>query len=192
MSPEGQPQAQPAQGSVAGSGRVRRGLSRMLECYLNDVEYLMRERLWTEAVPLALALPYICTALTDRHMRSSADQYLDWCHDWVRPPLEDTALSVVAPDDILAMAQVSGSDSTTLVDGVPEPQLRQLRLRRLTRLAPSRRRSLMTELVRADAAGEADREASIAIVSAVRRWYRERAAADATVQGNLGILALLR
>ncbi len=57
----------------------------MLDAYLGDIEYLMRERLWAEAVPLALALPHICVAIGDPALRSSPDDYLEWCQNWVRP-----------------------------------------------------------------------------------------------------------
>ena len=50
---------------------LRHGSSKMLESYLGDIEYLIRERQWSEAVPLALALPHICGALADPGLRSS-------------------------------------------------------------------------------------------------------------------------
>ncbi len=80
MTAEGQRQARSAQDSTPGGRGARRGQSRMLETYLNDVEYLMRERLWNEAVPLALALPHICVALADPDTSSSSGQYLQWGH----------------------------------------------------------------------------------------------------------------
>ena len=191
MTVEGQSQARSSQGPAPDARRARHGQSRMLESYLNDIEYLMRERLWNEAVPLALALPHICSALADPQLRSSPGQYLQWCHDWVRPLRADTALLEVSPEDILAMSR-AGVHEPELDDGVPSTQLRQLRLRRLSRASPPRRRQVLTDLVRADAAEEADREAAIAVIDAVRRWYREQAVLDSTVQGNLGRLAILR
>ncbi|MGH8258276.1 MAG: hypothetical protein ACREUG_01145, partial [Steroidobacteraceae bacterium] len=58
---------------------ARRGSSRMLESYLGDIEYLMRERCFAEAAPLALALPHLCAALAHPDLASSRDAYRDWC-----------------------------------------------------------------------------------------------------------------
>ncbi len=65
-------------------------------------------------------------------------------------------------------------------------------LRRLTRATPLRRTSAISELVRIEAAQEPEREAAIALVDAVRRWYADRGALDGTVQSNLARLAILR
>ena len=77
---------------------ARRGRSRMLDAYLGDIEYLMRERLWSEAVPLALALPHICVAIGNSALRSSPDEYLKWCQNWVRPSRTDTTATVPTAD----------------------------------------------------------------------------------------------
>ncbi|HEY6456584.1 MAG TPA: hypothetical protein VIY90_15025 [Steroidobacteraceae bacterium] len=165
----------------------------MLDAYLGDIEYLMRERLWSEAVPLALALPHICVAVGNSALRSSPDEYLKWCQNWVRPSRTDTTATVPTPDALFRLAQsraeVSDDESGTVV---PEAALRQLRLRRLTRATPLRRKSAISELVRIDAAQEPEREAAIALVDAVRRWYADRGALDGTVQSNLARLAILR
>jgi hypothetical protein len=171
----------------------RRGRSRMLDSYLTDIEYLMRERLWSEAVPLALALPHICVAIGDSALRSSPDEYLKWCQNWVRPSRTDTTATVPTADALFRLAQsraeVSDDESGTVF---PAAALRQLRLRRLTRATPLRRKSDISELVRIDAAQEPEREAAIALVDAVRRWYADRGALDGTVQTNLARLAILR
>src|SRR3984885_6080728 len=171
----------------------RRGRSRMLDSYLTDIEYLMRERLWSEAVPLALALPHICVAIGDSALRSSPDEYLKWCQNWVRPSRTDTTATVPTADALFRLAQsraeVSDDESGTVF---PAAALRQLRLRRLTRATPLRRKSDISELVRIDAAQEPEREAAIALVDAVRRWYADRGAQDGTVQNNLARLAILR
>jgi hypothetical protein len=75
---------------------------------------------------------------------------------------------------------------------VPAAALRQLRLRRLTRATPVRRKIAISELLRLDAALEPEREAALALVDAVRRWYADRGAMDAMVQSNLARLAILR
>ena len=171
----------------------RRGRSRMLDGYLADIEYLMRERLWSEAVPLALALPHICVAIGNSALRSSPDEYLKWCQHWVRPLRTDTTSTVPTPDTLFRLAQ-SRSEAPDDESGTvfPEAALRQLRLRRLTRATPFRRKSAISDLVRIDAAQEPDREAAIALVDAVRRWYADRGALDGTVQTNLARLAILR
>jgi hypothetical protein len=171
----------------------RRGRSRMLDTYLGDIEYLMRERLWSEAVPLALALPHICVAISDPALRSSPHDYLEWCQNWVRPSRTDSTSTVPTADVLFRLAQsraeVADDESGTVV---PAAALRQLRLRRLTRATPLRRRSAISELVRIDAAHEPEREAALVLVDAVRRWYADRGALDVTVQSNLARLAILR
>ena len=146
----------------------RRGRSRHAGCVSRDaIEYLMRERLWSEAVPLALALPHICVAIGNSALRSSPDEYLKWCQNWVRPSRTDTTATVPTADALFRLAQsraeVPDDESGTIV---PEAALRQLRLRRLTRATPLRRKSDISDLVRIDAAQEPEREAAIALVDA--------------------------
>jgi hypothetical protein len=171
----------------------RHARSRMFDAYLDDIEYLMRERLWAEAVPLALALPHICVAMGDAAMCSSPEGFLDWCRHWVRPSRTDTIAAVPTADALFRLAQsrsgVSDDESGTLV---PAAALRRLRLRRLTRATPNRRKQALSDLVRMEAAQEPEREAAIALIDAVRCWYADRGATDATVQSNLARLAVLR
>jgi|SRR5580693_3193914 hypothetical protein len=172
---------------------TRHGHSRMLDGYLGDIEYLMRERLWAEAVPLALMLPHICVAIGDAGLRSSPGDYLQWCEHWVRPSRTDTTATVPTPEALWRLArtrsEVSDDESGTRV---PAAALRRLRLRRLTRETPLRRKSAISELVRLEASQEPEREAAIVLVDAVRRWYADRGAVDGTVQSNLARLAILR
>jgi hypothetical protein len=172
---------------------ARHGRSRMLDAYLGDIEYLMGERLWTEAVPLALALPHICVAIGDPALRSSPEHFLEWCQNWVRPSRTDSTATVPTADALFRLAQsraeVLDDESGT---AVPAAALRQLRLRRLTRATPQRRKSPISDLLRLDAAMEPEREAAMALVDAVRRWYADRGAMDAMVQSNLARLAILR
>src|ERR1700760_2505040 len=106
----------------------RHGRSRMIDAYLGDIEYLMRERLWAEAVPLALALPHICVAISDPGLRSSPEDYLEWCHHWVRPSLNDTTSTVPTAEALFRLAQsraeVVDDESGTIV---PAAALRRLR-----------------------------------------------------------------
>ncbi len=182
-----------AGGASRDRSNARRGRSRMLDAYLGDIEYLMRERLWSEAVPLALALPHICVAISDPALRSSPHDYLQWCQDWVRPSQTDSTATVPTADVLFRLAQsraeVPDDESGTVI---PAAALRQLRLRRLTRAVPMRRKSGISELVRIDAAHEPEREAALVLVAAVRRWYDDRGALDVVVQSNLARLAILR
>jgi hypothetical protein len=168
---------------------MRHGSSKMLESYLGDIEYLIRERQWTEAVPLALALPHICAALADPGLRSSRAAFLAWCESWVRPPKADMSMSALSPDVLYRMA----CETTSELDGlaaVPVEALRQLRLRRLSRAAPPRRRVSLQEMT--EIADAPAREACVALLDGVRRWYSDWAALDPTVQNNLARLAVLR
>src|SRR5579872_1365272 len=119
-------------------GNLRHGSSKMLESYLGDIEYLIRERQWSEAVPLALALPHICAALADPGLRSSRAAFLAWCESWVRPPKADMSMSALSPDVLYRMASEDASELDSSLAAVPVQALRQLRLRRLSRAAPAR------------------------------------------------------
>lgn len=161
----------------------------MLESYLGDIEYLVRERLWAEAVPLALALPHICAALAQHDLVSSRDRYVAWCEQWVRPLQDDTSITLPTATELSRMAEQHGVErQLEASEGVPVNALRQLRLRRLSRAAPPRRRVTLAEI--ADPSGAP--EACAALLDAVRRWYGEWAAGDPTVQTNLARLAVLR
>lgn len=176
---------------ATGCAVYRHGSSRMLESYLGDVEYLLREGLWGEAEPLALALPHICAALSHLDLASSRERFQEWCEAWVRPPVADTSLSVPKPEQLYRLATERGADTPAEQSpSVPLRPLRQLRLRRLSRAAPARRRGTLTDL--RGLREEPAREACVVLVEAVRRWYSDWAALDATVQANLARLAVLR
>jgi hypothetical protein len=163
----------------------------MLESYLGDIEYLVREQLWDEAVPLALALPHVCAALADPGLRSSREQFLEWCQAWVRPPLTDTSsVAVPTPEQLYTLACKRAGAGEIEAGGVPVQALRRLRLRRLSRAAPARRRVSLTDVT--EAQDEPVREACLALLYAVRCWYSESASLDFVVQSNLARLAVLR
>jgi hypothetical protein len=169
----------------------RRSNSRMLESYLGDIEYLIRERLWTEALPLALTLPHICAALENAALASSREQFLHWCELWVRPSQSDTSMTVPSPEELYRLASLRGKPLQPDAEpGVPMHALRQLRLRRLARAAPPRRRVSLADV--RDFSDEPAREACVALLEAVRRWYDDYAVLDATVQNNFARLAVLR
>jgi hypothetical protein len=163
----------------------------MLESYLGDIEYLIRERLWSEALPLALTLPHICAALENQDLTSSREQFLHWCESWVRPSQSDTSMTVPTPEDLHKLACARGKSlQPDPQPGVPVQALRQLRLRRLARAAPPRRRVSLADV--RDFSDEPAREACVALLEAVRRWYDDYAVTDSTVQTNLAKLAVLR
>ncbi len=163
----------------------------MLETYLGDIEYLVREQHFAEAAPLALALPHICAALAHADLVSSRSAYLEWCESWVRPPQDDTSCTAPTPADLDRLAASYGVERELAGSpGVPALALRRLRLRRLSRAAPPRRRGALPAA--SDARQGAAREACVALLEAVRRWYRDYAARDAVVQNNLARLAVLR
>jgi hypothetical protein len=161
----------------------------MLETYLGDIEYLVRERLWADAAPLALALPHICVALAHSDLVSSREGYLGWCEEWVQSLKDDASKSVPSSEELYRMAEAHGVERQLAASaGVPINALRQLRLRRLSRAAPPRRRVSLPEIT--NASGEP--EACAALLDAVRAWYGDWAAGDAIVQTNLARLAVLR
>ena len=177
--------------AAAPPGTALRRSSRMLENYVGDIEYLLREQRFAEAAPLALALPHICAALAHADLVSSRMAYREWCETWVRPPEDDTSLTAPDPADLERLAESHGIEPELATrPGVPALALRRLRLRRLARAAPLRRRG--TVPAANDARDEAAREACVALLEAVRRWYHDSGSRDTVVQTNLARLAVLR
>lgn len=186
-----QPESSVITNPIATQGSTRRRSSRMLENYLGDIEYLLREQRFAEAAPLALALPHICCALAHADLASSRAAYREWCEAWVRPPEDDTSLALPSPAELERLADANGVEPELAAQpGVPALTLRRLRLRRLARAAPLRRRGTVPAAL--DTRDEAAREACVALTDAVRRWYHECAARNAIVQNNLARLAVLR
>jgi hypothetical protein len=186
-----QSEAQSPLRAAAHGGGLRHGSSRMLESYLRDIEYLMREQLWASAAPLALALPHICAALSNTDLVSSGDAYRSWCEAWVRPERDDTSLCVPSPEELSSMSETFAVEpELTGRTGVPVRSLRQLRLRRLSRAVSPRGRGMLVEM--GAASDEPASEACVALLDAVRRWYGDWAAGSPTVQTNLARLAVLR
>jgi hypothetical protein len=193
MSIEGRSQLESPAIAPAGAPRetTLRRSSRMLENYVGDIEYLLREQRFAEAAPLALALPHVCTALAHADLVSSHVAYREWCETWVRPLEDDTSLTAPGPADLEQLAESYGIERELATrPGVPALALRRLRLRRLTRAAPLRRRG--TVPAASDARDEAVREACVALLEAERRWYHDYGSRNALVQTNLARLAVLR
>lgn len=168
--------------SAAHAGKhLRHGSSRMLETYLGDIEYLAHEQLWNEAVPLALSLPIICTALSHPRLSTSSEAYVQWCKQWVS----------MMPDQHASWSMRAGCGELDTSNGVPVEALRQLRLRRLSRAAPPRR-VLTAEEAALESLDTPEYELCVALLDGTRRWYAEQAAFDSVVQMNLARLAVLR
>lgn len=169
----------------------RHGSSRMLENYLTDLEYLLRERMWQEALPLALALPHICVALADESLRSSRERFTAWCEAWLKPTFPESFNPASTSDELYALTRErAGFSEFEASSGVPIDALKRLRLRRLARPAPPRRRAALAEF--SDVTEDPSHSVCLYIVHAVHRWYDDWASLDPTVQTNLARLAVLR
>ena len=160
--------------------------SRMLDEYLAELEELLRKEQWPEALRSALALPHVAAALSDGQLQSSRELYENWCADWVHVGPDDE--SRVGSDALYRMwnqqCQPEGAGSAP-----PVHALTQLRLRRLvrpTRLAGPRPDADFDEHE------VTDKSICAALLNTARRWYAYCGSRDATVQLNLGRLAILR
>jgi len=166
--------------------------SRMLENYLTDLEYLVRERMWNEAMPLALALPHICVSLSNESLRSSREQFVAWCETWLYPMFPESLSPVPTAEELFAVSRErAGFSELDASSGVPIDALKRLRLRRHARPAPPRRRSALEEEMPAATEDKAH-SICIFIIHAVHHWYDDWASLDPTVQTNLARLAVLR
>lgn len=161
--------------------------SRMLDEYLAELEELLRREQWPAALREALALPHIAAALSDSQLQSSRERYENWCADWVHVGMSGE--SHVPSDALYDMwsqhGQPEGSDSAP-----PLHALTQLRLRRLVR--PARVSGPLPAAAVDDDSEVTDKAICAALLNATRRWYAYSGSRDATVQTNLGRLAILR
>ena len=57
--------------------------SRMLASYLSDVELLLEDQRWEQALREAFDLPQIAAALSDPRMQISVERVQAWCEQWV-------------------------------------------------------------------------------------------------------------
>jgi hypothetical protein len=133
-------------------------------------------------------LPRIAVALANPEMRSSREQRVAWCEQWVRPPnaANDSGIDQAHICRVLDEKAEDKSSAST----IPSLALRRLRLRRHARHAPRGFNG-------ARAIEENDDQAETfavctAVVEGVRRWYAHFACHDATAQANLARLAVLR
>jgi len=184
-------QVTPPPPPVAEPGRsISPSNSRMLASYLSDIELLLEEQRWEQALREAFDLPQIAAALSDPRMQISVESVQAWCEEWVKhgddvPPGTDA--------DIGRTVQLvcERTDRASIAnESVPALALRRLRLHRLQRTRP---RGFKTGPLAALGTESADTaQICTALVNATRRWYAQSACHDSIVQANLARLAVLR
>jgi hypothetical protein len=168
--------------------RVQPSSSRMLTNYLADVEQNLDEHRWEMALRDVVDLPKIAVALTNPELRSSREQCVAWCEQWVRP--SNAANDSGVDHEHICRVIDEKSDDKAASATVPSLALRRLRLRRHARNAP---RGFNASRAVKESKDEADTFAiCTAVVEGVRRWYAHFACHDATAQANLARLAVLR
>ena len=173
------------------SGRsTRPSSSRMLASYLADIELLLEEQRWEQALREAFDLPQIAAALSDPRMHVSIDSVQGWCAQWVTHA-QDAA--VPADSDTARVVQLvcERAERASLAnESVPTLALRRLRLHRLQRTRHRGFKAGPLALLGPEAADAA--QICTTLVLAARRWYAQSACHDAFVQANLARLAVLR
>jgi hypothetical protein len=163
--------------------------SRMLAGYLSDIELLLEEQRWEQALREAFDLPQIAVALSDSRMQVSADRVHSWCEQWVK---EGDGPSATDPEAVrIAQLVCERAERANLTDElVPTLALRRLRLHRLQRTRHRGFKSGPLATLGPEAADAA--QICTTLVLAARRWYAQSACHDAIVQANLARLAVLR
>lgn len=182
-------QITPPSGEVPGRS-TRPSSSRMLAGYLADIELLLEEQRWEQALREAFDLPQIAAALSDSRMQVSVDRVQAWCEQWVKHG-EDATAAAEAEAGRIAQLVCERADRASLAnESVPALALQRLRLHRLQR---SRHRGFKAGLLALLGPEAADAtQICTTLVQAARRWYAQSAVHDAVVQANLARLAVLR
>jgi hypothetical protein len=180
----------PQAGAQQASGsRTSPSSSRMLASYLTDIEQMLDEQRWDEALRDAGELPRIAVALSDPLLQSSGEEVGQWCLHWV-PAGSPESAPVQTISDRAGGSTPLQVNLGSATPSVPKRALRHLQLRRHTRTRP---RGFMLS---ADESLEPRDSESLqtvrALVSATRRWYARSGVHDPTVQSNLARLAVLR
>lgn len=168
--------------------RVYPSSSRMLTNYLADVEQNLDEHRWELAMRDVVDLPRIAVALANPEMRSSREQWVAWCAQWIRPS-EAANDAGINHQQICRVLDENTADNSAS-PAVPSLALRRLRLRRHARHAP--RGFNTAREIEEDADAAETFAVCTAVVEGVRRWYAHFACHDATAQANLARLAVLR
>lgn len=163
--------------------------SRMLASYLADIELLLEEERWEQALREAFDLPQIAVALSDPQMQVSTGRVHAWCAQWV---IHGEAAPTTAADcGRIIQLVCERADRAALADeAVPALALRRLRLHRLQR---TRHRGFKPgPLPLSDPEAVDAAQICTTLAHAARRWYAQSACHDAVVQANLTRLAVLR
>ncbi|HJS90873.1 MAG TPA: hypothetical protein VJ738_12995 [Steroidobacteraceae bacterium] len=163
--------------------------SRMFASYLSDIELLLEEQRWEQALREAFDLPQIAVALSDAHLQVSVDRVQAWCEQWVKHPDGPPA----ADPDVARIVQLvceRAERASLASESIPALALRRLRLHRLQRTRHRGFKSGALPLLGPEAADAA--QICATLVHAARRWYAQSACHDAVVQSNLARLAVLR
>jgi hypothetical protein len=166
--------------------------SRMLASYLSDIELLLEEQRWEQALREAFDLPQIAAALSDPRMQVSVERVQAWCEQWIRHGEDVTAAAAAEPDAgrIVQLVCERADRASLANESVPALALRRLRLHRLQR---TRHRGFKAEsLALLGPEGADAAQICTTLILAARRWYAQSACHDAIVQANLARLAVLR
>lgn len=162
----------------------------MLASYLSDIELLLEEQRWEQALREAFDLPQIAAALSDPRMQVSVDRVQAWCAQWVTHA-DDAAVPADSDTGRIAQLVCERVDRASLAnESVPTLALRRLRLHRLQRTRHRGFKAGPLTLLAPEAADAA--QICTTLVLAARRWYAQSACHDAIVQANLARLAVLR
>jgi hypothetical protein len=158
----------------------------MLASYLSDIELLLEEQRWEQALGEAFDLPQIAVALSDARLQASIDRVQAWCEQWLQPGGDaDTDLG-----RIVQLVCERAERASLASESVPALALRRLRLHRLQRTRHRGFKSGPLTLLSPEAADAT--QICTALVHAARRWYAQSACHDGVVQSNLARLAVLR
>lgn len=164
--------------------------SRMVAGYLADIELLLEEQRWEQALREAFDLPQIAAALSDPRMQVSVDRVQGWCEHWVQHG-DSVTQGIDAETSRIVQLVCERVDRASLAnESVPALALRRLRLHRLQRTRHRGFTAGPLELLGPEAADAA--QICTALVRAARRWYAQSACHEAVVQANLARLAVLR
>jgi hypothetical protein len=168
--------------------KVQPSSSRMLTNYLADVEQNLDEQRWELALRDVVELPKIAVALANPEMRSTREQCVAWCEQWVRPANAANDSGIDHEHICRLLDEQSEEGSPTA--GIPSIALKRLRLRRHARHVP---RGFTGTCAVDENEDHAETFAvCTAVVEGIRRWYAHFACHDATAQANLARLAVLR
>lgn len=158
----------------------------MFANYVSNIEQLLDDESWEQAIRQAADLPRIAVALAHPSLECTASSVSEWCQLWIRrrgnarlPGADLEALRRAA-------AELASPGARSLV---PMDALRRLQWSRHVRVMPRGFRVRIDELP----ASVAERVTlCTALIEAARRWYAGSACHDSTVQANLSRLAVLR